>query len=97
VIAPPGAGRTRALDLLRAARILESETVALGETGDVEMEGAADSFLALPACPESLSVAPYHVPLHLLSYWLAVVKGTNPDLMRREDARYLEARRSYTL
>jgi glutamine---fructose-6-phosphate transaminase (isomerizing) len=97
VIAPPGAGRTRALDLLRAARILESATVALGEAGDVELEGAADSFLALPACPEPLSVAPYHVPLHLLSYWLAVVKGTNPDLMRREDARYLEARRSYTL
>lgn len=97
VIAPPGAGRTRALDLLRAAGILETETVALGETGDAELESAAGTFLALPVCPEALSLAPYHVPLHLLSYWLAVVKGRVPDLMRREDARYLEARRSYTL
>jgi glutamine---fructose-6-phosphate transaminase (isomerizing) len=97
VIAPPGAGRTRALDLLRAARILGGETVALGEESDAELEAAAGAYLSLPACPEALSPAPYHVPLHLLSYWRAVAKGTNPDLMRREDARYLEARRSYTL
>lgn len=97
-IAPPGAGRDRALDLLRTARILGGETVALGAEGDAELESAVDAFVPLPAaCPESLSPAPYHVPLHLLSYWVAVTKGTNPDLMRREDARYLEARRSYTL
>ncbi|HEX6796457.1 MAG TPA: SIS domain-containing protein [Ktedonobacterales bacterium] len=96
-IAPPGAGRDRALDLLRAAHILGGATVALGAEGDAELESAADAFLPLPPCPETLSPAPYHVPLHLLSYWLAVAKGTNPDLMRREDARYLEARRSYTL
>ncbi len=97
-IAPPGAGRDRALDLLRAARILGGETVALGAEGDAELEAAVDSFLPLPAdCPETLSSAPYHVPLHLLSYWLAVAKGTNPDLMRRDDPRYLDARQSYTL
>ena len=96
-IAPPGTGRDRALDLLRAARMLGGETVALGADGDAELESAAGTYLPLPPCPESLSPTPYHVPLHLLSYWLAVAKGTNPDLMRREDARYLEARRSYTL
>jgi glucosamine--fructose-6-phosphate aminotransferase (isomerizing) len=94
---PRGAGRTRALDLLRAAAMLGAATVALGETGDAELEAAADAFLPLPAFPEPLTCAPYHVPLHLLSYWLAVAKGANPDLMRREDARYLDARRSYTL
>ncbi len=97
VIAPPGAGRTRAFDVLRAARILGSETVALGEADDGELEQAVDSFLPLPSCPEALSPAPYHVPLHLLSYWLAVAKGCNPDLMRREEPKYLDARRSYTL
>lgn len=97
VIAPPGAGRTRAFDVLRAARILGSETVALGEAGDGELEQAVDVFLPMPSCPEALSAAPYHVPLHLLSYWLAVAKGHNPDLMRREEAKYLDARRSYTL
>ena len=97
VIAPPGAGRTRAFDVLRAARILGSETVALGEADDSELEQAVDTFLPMPSCPEALSPAPYHVPLHLFSYWLAVAKGCNPDLMRREEPKYLEARRSYTL
>ncbi len=97
VIAPPGAGRTRAFDLLRAARLLGGPTVALGETGDAELAAAADSFLGLPACPEEISPAPYHVPLHLLSYWVAVATDTNPDLMRRTEQNYLDARRSYTL
>jgi glucosamine--fructose-6-phosphate aminotransferase (isomerizing) len=96
-IAPPGAGRERALDLLRAARILGGETVALGAEGDTELEAAASAYLPLPACAETLSPAPYHAPLHLLSYWLAAAKGTNPDLMRRENERYLATRRSYTL
>ncbi len=97
VIAPPGAGRTRALDLLRAAHILGTPVIAVCEDGDTELEDAAEYVLPVPTCPEALSPALYHVPLHHLSYWLAVEKGTNPDLMRREDARYLEARRSYTL
>lgn len=97
VIAPPGAGRTRALDLLRAAHHLGAPVAALCEAGDVELEDAADYVLPVPTCPEALSPALYHVPLHHLSYWLSAEKGTNPDLMRREDARYLEARRSFTL
>lgn len=97
VIAPPGAARTRAHDVLRAARLLGAPTVALGAAGDGELAEWADSFLGLPECAEALSPAPYHVPLHLLSYWLSAGRGRNPDLMRREDARYLEARRSYTL
>jgi glucosamine--fructose-6-phosphate aminotransferase (isomerizing) len=97
VIAPPGAGRTRALDLLRAARTLGAATVALGSAGDADLSGLADTFLPLPDCPEALSPAPYHVPIHLLSYWLAVARGRNPDLMHREEPRYLQARQSYTL
>ena len=96
-IAPPGPSRTRALDLLRAARTLGGATVALGAAGDPDLPGLADTFLPLPDCPEPLSPAPYHVPVHLLSYWLAVARGHNPDLMRREDPRYLQARQGYTL
>lgn len=97
VIAPPGPGRIRALDLLQAASLLGSETMALGAEEDEELRAAAGAFLALPPCPEALSPAPYHVPLHLLSYHLALATRRNPDLMRREEARYLAARRSYTL
>jgi glucosamine 6-phosphate synthetase-like amidotransferase/phosphosugar isomerase protein len=97
VIAPPGAGRTRAVDLLCAARTVGAATVALGEERDAELAAAAETLLPLPRCAEALSPAPYHVLVHLLSYWLAVARGRNPDLMRREDPRYLQARQSYTL
>lgn len=101
VIAPPGPGRTRALDLLRAAHCVGAPAVALCEEGDGELAEAlshADDYIVpVATCAEALSPALYHVPLHQLSYWVAVERGTNPDLMRREDARYLDARRTYTL
>jgi glucosamine 6-phosphate synthetase-like amidotransferase/phosphosugar isomerase protein len=96
-IAPPGPGRVRALDLLRTTRTLGGVTVALGPAGDPDLPGLADTYLGLPDCPEALSSAPYHVPVHLLSYWLAVARGHNPDLMRRDDPHYLQARQGYTL
>lgn len=99
LIAPPGASRTRAFDLMRAAHHVGAPVVVVCEENDTELQDDDETDYALPVltCSEALSPALYHVPLHQLSYWLSVEKGTNPDLMHRNDARYLDARRSYTL
>jgi glucosamine 6-phosphate synthetase-like amidotransferase/phosphosugar isomerase protein len=96
VIAPPGPGRDRALDLLQAARMVGAESVAIGEQDDAQL-AQAGAFVGLPSVPAALSPLLYHVPVHLFSYWLAVETETNPDVMRRDDGRYLAARQSYTL
>jgi glucosamine--fructose-6-phosphate aminotransferase (isomerizing) len=96
-IAPPGAGRQRSLDVLRAARTIGARTLAVGQIGDQELEALADDFLELPPLREELTPLLYIVPLHLLSYWLAVDAGLNPDLIRRDQVEYRKAREEYEL
>jgi glucosamine 6-phosphate synthetase-like amidotransferase/phosphosugar isomerase protein len=96
-IAPPGEVRQRVLSVLRAARTIGARTLALGEIGDDELEDTADDFIDLPPLRAELTPLLYVVPLHLFSYWRAVQTGFNPDLIRRDQRAYREAREGYDL
>jgi glucosamine--fructose-6-phosphate aminotransferase (isomerizing) len=94
IVAPPGRSTERAAELARAARQLGPVPIVL--VGDESADSFADTHrLLLPEVPEVLSPIPYVVPLQLLSYFLAVGKGLNPDLIHRDDERYREARAQY--
>jgi glucosamine--fructose-6-phosphate aminotransferase (isomerizing) len=45
----------------------------------------------LPSLPEVVSPLLTVVPVQMLAYQMAVVRGINPDLFRRDDPRYAEA------
>ena len=47
--------------------------------------------LRLPALPELLSPLLTVVPVQILAYHMAVLRGINPDLFRRDDPRYAAA------
>lgn len=56
------------------------------------VEGLARATVfALPETPELLSPLLAVVPVQLLAYQMAVVKGVNPDTFRRDDPRYAAA------
>ncbi len=95
VIAPPGASHSRALDVLKAARIIGAETIALAETDDQEVTASATHTIPLPRCSEALGMLPAIVPLQLFTYYFALARGVNPDLIHRHDERYAAARRGY--
>jgi glucosamine--fructose-6-phosphate aminotransferase (isomerizing) len=62
----------------RGARIL-----AICEEGDEEIKRLADDFVEMPrGIPEALSPIPYVVPMQLIAYHLAVMKGLDPDMPR---------------
>jgi glutamine---fructose-6-phosphate transaminase (isomerizing) len=46
---------------------------------------------ALPELPETLSPLLAVVPMQMLAYTMAVLRGTHPDTFRRDDPRYKEA------
>jgi len=94
ILAPAGASTQRALDLVRAARALETVPVVLGGGDAIEAFDGAHR-LILSDLPEVLSPIPYVVPLQFFSYFLAVGKDINPDLLRRDDERYRAARAQY--
>jgi glucosamine--fructose-6-phosphate aminotransferase (isomerizing) len=96
-IAPSGAARQRAIEVLSAARTIGAATLALGEVGDAGVAAASDAMIELPPLYELLTPLLYVVPLQLLAYWQSVELGVNPDLIRRDQQPYLEARRQYVL
>jgi glucosamine--fructose-6-phosphate aminotransferase (isomerizing) len=94
IIAPDGASVERAAELAKAAgEIGVVPLVLAGSDGAPLFEDTHR--LVLPDVPEVLSPVSAVVPLQLFSYYLAVGKGTNPDLLRRDDERYGRARGQY--
>lgn len=90
------ASRDRALDILRAAATIGATTIAFGAADDKELAAGATHFFALPMCPEIVSVVPATVAAQLLTYWLAMRRGGNPDRIRRDQPAWQAARASYT-
>ena len=94
IVVPSGRSIDRSIELTRALQALEVMPIVLTD------EAHAGSFdethrLVLPDIPEVLSPIPFIVPIQLFAYFLAVGRGINPDLLRRDDERYLKARQQY--
>ena len=75
ILAPPGAGRDRALEQAGAAREMGSRVVIVGREGDVEAEAAADIFFGMPDLPEALTPFVYKLPFEYLACHIADQQG----------------------
>ncbi len=96
LIAPPGPARDRACDVLRSLQQIAVTTIACGAAEDEELAALATHFVPLPTSIELLSVIPATVLAQEFAYWLAMRQGSNPDLIHRDDPRWLAARQQYT-
>jgi glucosamine--fructose-6-phosphate aminotransferase (isomerizing) len=60
-----------------------AKIISMCETGDEDIKRLSDDYIEMPkGIPELLSPIPYIVPLQLLAYELAVLKGYDPDKPR---------------
>ena len=57
---------------------------------------ATESFF-LPPVPEFWSPLVYVLPLQLFTYYLALSRGTHPDLFQQDNSKQAAARRHYNL
>ena len=97
LIAPPGPGYQRALDIARAASEVDSPVWALVQDGDELLSDLATETLALPETPELWSPLVYVLPLQLFTYHLALARGAQPDLFQQENVKQAAARVHYQL
>ncbi len=97
LIAPPGPGYGRAVEIGKAVKATGGGLAALVQKGDGEMSSVADVVVTLPKVSEALSPIVYLVPLQLFTYWLALDRGRNPDTFRLDDPAHLAAREHYSL
>jgi glucosamine--fructose-6-phosphate aminotransferase (isomerizing) len=84
----------RARQILRAAGIAGARRVAFHVPSAVPDDSAND-WLAVPAVEEWLSPFVFLVPLQLLTYYLALARGTNPDCGRQDQPAHARARQQH--
>jgi glucosamine--fructose-6-phosphate aminotransferase (isomerizing) len=88
VVNVPGRAAERVGQIARVLDAIGARVWLIG--AGVDGLANADVF-ALPAVPELLSPLLTVVPVQILAYHMAAVRGINPDLFRRDDPRYAAA------
>src|SRR5262245_15110517 len=97
LVAPPGPSYERCLAVARVVHAVGARLVAIVEDGDREVAPRAAEGVVLPAVPEVLSPILAVVPLQLFTYHLALLRGTNPDVMRADQPAHAQARAGFAL
>jgi len=97
LIAPPGPGYERSMNIARAAIDVDAPTWALVQEGDKLLSNLVTVAFSLPPAPEVWSPLVYVVPLQLFTYYLALARGTNPDLFQQDNPKQAAARQHYDL
>ena len=97
LIAPPGAGYRRSVEIAHAATEISAPVWAVVQEGDEELVSLASEITLLPEVAEIWSPFVYVVPLQLFTYYLALAKGCQPDQFRRDDPAFARAHSHYVL
>ena len=97
LIAPPGPGYERSLDIARASAAAGAPVWALVWEGDEELASLASASFAMKPMPELWSPLACVVPLQLFTYQLALHRGKHPDLFQQDNPKQAAARTHYNL
>ena len=97
LIAPPGPGYERALNITRASLEVGAGVWALVQEGDELLSDLATESFPMPSVAEFWSPLVYVLPLQLFTYNLALARGTHPDLFQQNNEKQAAARRHYDL
>ncbi|HXW18106.1 MAG TPA: SIS domain-containing protein [Candidatus Acidoferrales bacterium] len=89
-------GDDRARTVLRAGGELGMLRVAI-TVPDANRDIAADHVIVLPATPPWLAPFVHLVPLQLLTYYIALARGFNPDSGRQDQEAHARAHKVYKL
>lgn len=91
LMALPGPAYERSLDAARVAHEIGTPVLALVGEGDRALAGLAAETIEIPEVDERLAPILTIVPLQLLAYHWAVLRGANPDALRAEEPAYARA------
>ena len=97
LIAPPGPGYDRSLDIAKASKEVGAPVWALVQDGDNQLSGLATESFFMPHIAEIWSPLLYVIPLQLFTYYLTLAKGKHPDLFQQDNPKQAAARVHYEL
>jgi glucosamine--fructose-6-phosphate aminotransferase (isomerizing) len=82
VIATAGHTYEKVVSNIQEVRARGAEVIAVATAGDGEIGQHSEHVLYIPATSEALSAIPATIPLQLLSYYIAKLRGCNVDQPR---------------
>ncbi len=82
VVATKGHTYEKVISNIQEVKARDSYVVAIATEGDEEIKQQAEYVFYVPETPELLSAIPAVVPLQLLSYYVAKIRGCNVDQPR---------------
>jgi glutamine---fructose-6-phosphate transaminase (isomerizing) len=88
LIAPAGAAQQRVIETAGAVREVGAPALVVSDGTPEALRFEAAGWWTAPAVPEPFTTLTCLVPLQLLTYHLALTRGTNPDRFRRDDPRF---------
>ncbi len=91
LIAPAGPAQSRVAELATMLQDLAAPYLVVDDGTATSIAQGAASVITVPAVPEPFTALTCLLPLQLLSYHLALLRGTNPDSFRLEDPRFASA------
>lgn len=97
LVAPQGPALERLSQFSRQVDAIGAQRALVGDDSVESLTGGSVSCLRVPRVPEPFSALTCLYPLQLLTYHLALLKGTNPDSFRKEDPAFDQATRQLTL
>jgi len=82
VLCSKGESYEKTLSNLEEARSRGGRVIAIGTEGDIELAEKAEEVFSIPECGQYARPIVEVVPLQLLAYYMAVLKGTDVDQPR---------------
>ena len=82
VVAPKGAQYDKLVSNIQEVKARKGNVIAIVTEGDTEVKALADYIIEIPDAPDPLLPLLTVVPLQLLSYHIAVMRGCNVDQPR---------------
>jgi glucosamine--fructose-6-phosphate aminotransferase (isomerizing) len=82
-ICPRGETHSEIIGSIMEMKARGAKIISICEKGDTDIKSLSDEVIEMPkSIPELLSPIPYVVPMQLLAYEIAVLKGLDPDKPR---------------
>jgi glucosamine--fructose-6-phosphate aminotransferase (isomerizing) len=91
LIAPAGAAQPRVIEFAGALREVGAPTLVVSDGTPEALRQETAGWCPVPAVPEPFTALTCLVPLQLFAYHLALRRGTNPDVFRRDDPHFARA------
>jgi glucosamine--fructose-6-phosphate aminotransferase (isomerizing) len=82
VIATQHSNYEKVVSNIQEVKARKGRVIAIATEGDTHIKGMADHVIYIPTCEESMLPLIATIPLQLLSYHIAVLRGCNVDQPR---------------